>query len=519
MPESRRASTSASVEVGAVVDRGQAELGGEQDARARAELAGVQPCPRRPYAAPAASTARAWSTSKAPSSQNASTQRAYGAAASSIGPVTSVDVAGRVVGVLGRHDVRAQERGLVGELPGHRQAARLVVDGEAVAGLDLDGGGALAASSPATSRATWAVSCSSVAARVAATVVRMPPAAYGLPGHPGRELLRAVAGEDQVAVAVHEAGQHRPAARVDHLVGGGRLGGRADPGDPAALDDQRRVGPSAPSRSRSALGVVGDELADVGDQRRGHSAPIASSSSRPISSSSPACRRPGRSATTWTTSAAVAANTAVCSSAPVPAVRGLAVSRVTRSARWPTAMARRREASVRAGRRVEQLGGGPVAALLGGQPLVHLEAAHLLERVDHRVAVAAERDPAAGVVPAAAAGTDAVGEVALGGRRDADVGAGGAEQLDVVVGQVRRVHDRGVRAEQVGLVQQPGRGDAVRREAGLVLARPARTGGRAAAPGPGRRAAARAAPPAPSGSPPGPSPARAAQRLGVAVAE
>ena len=71
-----------------MVDRGQAELRGEQDARARAELAGVQPAlaaraPRR-----RSSTARAWSTSKAPSSQKASTQRAYGAAASSIGPVT-----------------------------------------------------------------------------------------------------------------------------------------------------------------------------------------------------------------------------------------------------------------------------------------------------------------------------------------------------------------------------------------------------------------------------------------------
>jgi len=39
-------------------------------------------------AAPASRTARVWSASKAPSSQNASTQRAYGAAASSIGPVT-----------------------------------------------------------------------------------------------------------------------------------------------------------------------------------------------------------------------------------------------------------------------------------------------------------------------------------------------------------------------------------------------------------------------------------------------
>ena len=75
------------VEVGAVVDRDQAELGGEPDAGAGAELVGVQPA-AQPGAAPAARTARAWSTSKAPRSQKTSIQRACGAAASSIGPVT-----------------------------------------------------------------------------------------------------------------------------------------------------------------------------------------------------------------------------------------------------------------------------------------------------------------------------------------------------------------------------------------------------------------------------------------------
>ena len=64
---------------------------------------------------------------------------------------------------------------------------------------------------------------------------------------------------------------------------------------------------------------------------------------------------------------------------------------------------------------LEQLGGGPVAALPGGQPLVHLQPAQLLERVDHRVAVAADGDPAARLVqPARRA--DAVGQVALGRR-------------------------------------------------------------------------------------------------------
>ena len=101
---------------------------------------------------------------------------------------------------------------------------------------------------------------------------------------------------------------------------------------------------------------------------------------------------------TWVTSAAVAAKTAVCSSAPVPAVRGLVGvdgDQVGAAADRDLAGVVEAEAGV-AGRRGggEQLGGGPVAALLGGQPLVDLDRAHLLEQVDHRVAVAAEGERA-----------------------------------------------------------------------------------------------------------------------------
>ena len=53
---------------------------------------------------------------------------------------------------------------------------------------------------------------------------RYPDAAsvVGLPRHPGGELRRAVAGEDEVAVAVDEAGQDGAAREVDTTVG---LGG------------------------------------------------------------------------------------------------------------------------------------------------------------------------------------------------------------------------------------------------------------------------------------------------------
>ena len=150
-----------------------------------------------------------------------------------------VDVAGRVVGVLGRHDVRAEERGLVGELAGHGQAAGLVADGQPVAGLDLDGRGALAAhllDQPGDVRGELLVGRGPGGGHGGAD----PAGGVRLAGHPGRELLRPVAGEDQVAVAVDEPREHRAAAGVDDLVGVRHVGGPADPGDPAALDDQRR---------------------------------------------------------------------------------------------------------------------------------------------------------------------------------------------------------------------------------------------------------------------------------------
>ena len=51
-----------------------------------------------------------------------------------------LDVCGSVARVLGRHDVRTQERGLGGDLAGDRQQPRLVFHGEPVAALDLDSG-------------------------------------------------------------------------------------------------------------------------------------------------------------------------------------------------------------------------------------------------------------------------------------------------------------------------------------------------------------------------------------------
>ena len=66
-------------------------------------------------------------------------------------------------------------------------------------------------------------------------------------------------------------------------------------------------------------------------------------------------------------------------------------------------------------------------------------AAGLLEQVDHGVAVRAQGDRRAGLAHPAGR-PDAVGQVALGRRAHAHRGAGAAEQLDVVVGEVGRVH-------------------------------------------------------------------------------
>ena len=70
-------------------------------------------------------------------------------------------------------------------------------------------------------------------------------------------------------------------------------------------------------------------------------------------------------------------------------------------------------------RRVPELVGGPRAAPPGGEPLVHLDGTGLGEHVDHGMPVRAERQPGTGVTQRDAR-ADAVGEVGLGGRAEAD---------------------------------------------------------------------------------------------------
>ena len=193
----------------------------------------------------------------------------------------------------------------------------------------------------------------------------------------------------------------RPSASIrSPLVALGDL--RPDPGDLAGLEQDRGVA------QRPQLGVVGDERADVGDQ---HPTMV------PM------------------TSAAVAANTIdssiVCGFGGLQARRG-EVERDqvgAEAGRDPAGVVPAQAGVVRGG--LEQGARREVAAALGLQPQVELHRARLLEQVDDRVAVAAEREPRTRVA-------DAVGEVALGRRAHADRGLA---QVVVRV-QVRGV-DRG----------------------------------------------------------------------------
>ena len=65
-----------------------------------------------------------------------------------------------------------------------------------------------------------------------------------------------------------------------------------------------------------------------------------------------------------------------------------------------------------------------------------LERAQLVERVDHGVLIAADREARAGVGERPRR-PDAVGEVALGGRAEADRAVAAAQQFDVAGAEVR----------------------------------------------------------------------------------
>ena len=104
------------------------------------------------------------------------------------------------------------------------------------------------------------------------------------PGHPCRELLGSVPGEDQVGMAVDEARKHAPPPGVEMLV---RVGaGALDRDHRLVLDHERRVAHD-PERPLADLGIVRDQEPDVVDRQRAHRVTAAiDSRSSPATSSS-----------------------------------------------------------------------------------------------------------------------------------------------------------------------------------------------------------------------------------------
>ena len=99
-----------------------------------------------------------------------------------------------------------------------------------------------------------------------------------------------------------------------------------------------------------------------------------------------------------------------------------------------------------------------------------LELAQLLERVDPHVRVRADADPDAALQEPLDR-HEAVAEVRLGRRADADARAGLGEQVELVPVRVRGVDDRRARAEAAARVEQLDRAQPVLGEALLDLAR------------------------------------------------
>ena len=213
-------------------------------------------------------------------------------------------------------------------------------------------------------------------------------------GHAGGELVAALAGEDEVGVAVDEARDDAAPGRVDAAVRAGAAARPRHRRDALAFEHDRRVADGA------ELGVVRDEQADVVDRERRvmARAPRAARGRRRSTRAAPSRTIQRPPTMTSRTSAAPAQNT-VPSSGGVPASRTESSPTVVRSASAPGAMrpaVGQPEAGVAARRRRgQQLGGRVAPALAGGQALVELDRARLLEQVDHRVRVAAQREPGA----------------------------------------------------------------------------------------------------------------------------
>ena len=228
-------------QVGAVVDRRRPHLDRELHARPEAELVAVHAQSEAGVASRLEHRARLLGVERALLAEDVDPARVGPARLEHLA-ADELDVLVRAPLVLGRHGVRSEERHVIGELGGDGAAAPLGLRLEPVAGLDLEvsdpgprGLGSAGARKPAQL----------LLARGAGGLGRDPdPGRRVRPaGHPGGELVGAVAGEDEMRVAVHEPRDHAAAGRVEPLV----------PRRAGPFDAQRSGRPPPPRRRRAPV--------------------------------------------------------------------------------------------------------------------------------------------------------------------------------------------------------------------------------------------------------------------------
>ena len=134
----------------------------------------------------------------------------------------------------------AEKSGLVGHLAGEAQSANFVGDAEPVTAFDLERCRALRArlrDEVGESSAQFVVGRRARRRDGRANAARR----VGTARHARLELVDAITGKDEVAVAVDEARDDRRAPSVDARVSGGGFRRIAHPRDPTLVDDERGI--------------------------------------------------------------------------------------------------------------------------------------------------------------------------------------------------------------------------------------------------------------------------------------
>ena len=97
-----------------------------------------------------------------------------------------------------------------------------------------------------------------------ATVVAIPPAAYGFAAHPGGELRGTFAREHQMRMAVDETGKDARAAPVHTCIGRGCVAPMTHPCDRVSLNDYSAVLDDAECTAVALGRIICDQFADTG---------------------------------------------------------------------------------------------------------------------------------------------------------------------------------------------------------------------------------------------------------------